>query len=326
MSNSPTLLSVCIPTYNRASYLGLCLLQLCKQIDIQKNNVEIIIGDNCSEDNTSAIVQQFINSGFPVKYFRHERNLGADKNVAFCLEQSNATYSWVMGDDDLLLDRNLKIILDQLASHKFNHLYLGNYWFHNDYEKERPAKNNPVYAQVFSDKKKYLKAINIWTTFLSAHIFKSEVLHKIELDKFIGSNLNQMQWVMASMFTEGDCLYMRGNLLACKGNNTGGYSLFQSFGTNLNVIVTYLAEKRLVPNYALRILNYYFIKDFMPQFCIQYKQKKLTGFEKEESPFKLLQPLYKSYPVYWFVLKPVDWLPAGVAKKYYFGLKLLKII
>lgn len=52
--NTP-LLSICIPTYNRMSYLERLVNCLTKQIAVinkEKNIVELIIIDNASEDNT----------------------------------------------------------------------------------------------------------------------------------------------------------------------------------------------------------------------------------------------------------------------------------
>lgn len=326
MQQSEILVSICIPTYNRASYLELCLRQFCKQLDVYQNRIEIIVGDNASTDDTGSVVNKFIQSGFPVQYYRHFVNMGADANVLFCINRAKGNYVWIMGDDDLLLNNCFKPVAELLLKDNYQHVYLGNYWFGDDYEKEMSAGKNYFRPQIFPDKKSYLKAINIWVTFLSAHIFKREVFQKLNLQEFTGTNLNQLQWVLTSMFSEGDCVYVYGNLLACKGNNTGGYSLFQSFGPNLNRIILELSKRGLVPAYAADVLNYYFIKDFMPLYCIRYKQKKLPGFETETSPFQLLHPLYKKYISYWLILKPIDWLPVFIGKKYYFGLKLLKLI
>jgi abequosyltransferase len=326
MQDSEIILSICIPTFNREEYLKLCLTQFCKQADALGCQFEIIIGDNASFDHTSSVVYDFIHAGFPIKYYKHDENIGADANVLFCIKQAKGDYIWIIGDDDFVIDEMLLPVFNLLQAQSFRHLYLGNFWYDSDYRKEKPNGDDHFIPVAFSDKKAYLRKINIWTTFLSAHIFKRDVLAILDLSQFVGSNLNQLQWVLTSIFKEGVCVYVKGNILACKGNNTGGYSLFQTFGPNLNNILNELIRKRLVPAYTPDILNYYIIKDFMPIYCIRYKQKKLKGFESEKSPFHILHGIYKKYLIYWFVLKPIDWLPVFIGKKYYFGLKMLKII
>lgn len=319
-------LSICIPTFNRAAYLDICLRSFCLELKHTVAVVEIIVSDNCSDDNTQEIAVYYISQGYPVRYIKNDKNIGADANMVKCLEICCGEYFWIFGDDDLLLPGKLAIILNTLQRHRPSATYLGNYWFENDYEKERPVNAKPEKAIEYYNKKAFLKKVNMWTTFISAGIFKREVLAQIDISAFIGSNLNQLQWVLPSIFTNQTCLYMQGYYLACKGGNTGGYSLFQTFGKNLNDIITALKEKKLVPGYTADVINYYIIKDFMPIYCIRYKQGKLTGFTNEESPFIQLKKLYRKYFIYWLILFPLDILPVFLGKKYYFGLKKLKII
>jgi abequosyltransferase len=326
MLEQKPILSICIPTYNRASYLQLCLEQICKQLEGFVQQVSIIIGDNASSDNTNQVVQCFIDRGFPVVYHRHEHNVGVDANIAFCLKHCKGEYLWITGDDDLVLDGKLHLIMNLLLQKKYKHLYLGHYWFASDYLSEVPLNNTSNRIIEYSNAAVYLKKINIWITFVSCHILKRTYVDDNSVSQFIGSNLNQLCWILPAICDQGIAAHISGNVIACKGNNSGGYSLFETFGPNLNTVVHAQIKKEKVPAYAIKALNYYFIKDFMPLYCLRYKLGKMTAFKSEISPFRILQPLYKKYPVYWLVLKPIDWLPAVIGKKYYYGLKKLKII
>ncbi|MBL7703550.1 MAG: glycosyltransferase family 2 protein [Ferruginibacter sp.] len=319
------LLSICIPTFNRAGYLDICLNNFCREMKDAGDGIELIVTDNCSTDDTQETVRKYMLLQKNIQYHKNKSNLGADGNMLTCLEKANGEYCWIFGDDDILLEGQLKIILEQLSKKQFDLIYLGNYWFGEDYLLEKPQKSNPASAIVFEDKKAFLKTINIWTTFISAVIFKKQVVQNKDLTPFLGTNLIQLQWVLPSVFTEKKCLYLQGQLIACKGNNTGGYNLFKTFGTNLNHIVNSLIKQGLVQPYATDILNYYIIKDFMPLYCIRYKQKEMGNFNKEESPFIQLRKLYKKYFIYWIVLFPLDILPVFLGKKYYYGMKKLNI-
>lgn len=326
MEQHKPLLSICIPTYNRSAYLEICLQNFCEQLKQYSKEIELIVSDNCSIDNTDEIVERFIKGGNKITYLRNETNIGPDANIVECVKKCNGDFFWVFGDDDHLLENKLQPIIANLRTNEYSMIYLENYWFDKDPEKERPQHESNEQVTEYSDKKKFLEKVNIWTTFLSAGIFSRQILSAIDPTAFIGSHMNHLQWVLSSIFSKGKCLYMHSYYIACKTNNTGGYGLFTTFGPNLNEIMESLISRKLIPDYTKHLLNYYFIKDFMPVYCLRYKQNKLAAFDKETSPFVLLKPLYKKYLIYWFILFPIDILPYYLSKKYYFGLKKLKLI
>jgi glycosyltransferase involved in cell wall biosynthesis len=94
--SSLPLVSIAIPTYNRAdSYLPQALKSALSQ---SYSNLEIIVSDNCSTDNTAGFVSSI---GDPrVRYFRHDVNIGPTANVSFCIKQSKGAYLLLLHDDD----------------------------------------------------------------------------------------------------------------------------------------------------------------------------------------------------------------------------------
>ena len=92
------LVTIAIPTYNRAdSYLK-------QAIEIAFNqtyqDIEIIISDNCSSDDTETLVKTFTDPR--IRYFRQKENIGANNNFNFCLEQAKGDYFLLFHDDDLI--------------------------------------------------------------------------------------------------------------------------------------------------------------------------------------------------------------------------------
>lgn len=93
------LLTLCIPTYNRAQYLN----ELLNSIESQLTKlVEIVICDNHSTDNTVEIISAAIDRGMPIRFIRHEANLGPDRNFISCISNSITKYCWFIGSDDVL--------------------------------------------------------------------------------------------------------------------------------------------------------------------------------------------------------------------------------
>jgi abequosyltransferase len=106
-------LSFCIPTHNRARFLEATLRSIVEQAS---NEVEIVISDNASTDETQTVVDSFRKSHPAIVYFRHEQNVGADRNYLKAVELASGDYCWLFGSDDILKPTALARILGELDS------------------------------------------------------------------------------------------------------------------------------------------------------------------------------------------------------------------
>ncbi len=101
-------LSICIPTYNRTKYLPELLDSIIKQAN---DEIEIVISDNASKDNTKEIVENYKRRFKNIVYFCWERNMGADRNFLKVVEIANGEYCWLMGSDDRIEDGGVDSVL-----------------------------------------------------------------------------------------------------------------------------------------------------------------------------------------------------------------------
>lgn len=107
--------SIGIPTFNRAnSYLKQSLPSALHQI---YPNVEIIVSDNCSTDNTGDYVRSF--SDPRIRYFRQSENIGPNNNANFCLSEAKGHYFFLLHDDDLI-DADFIVTCMQAADYAMN--------------------------------------------------------------------------------------------------------------------------------------------------------------------------------------------------------------
>ena len=93
------LVSIGIPTYNRSAGVCRTLMSLWAQ---EYPNLEIIISDNCSTDNTEDVIGVISKNRPEIKYFRQQSNLGMIKNFEFVLRQAKGKYFMWVADDDTL--------------------------------------------------------------------------------------------------------------------------------------------------------------------------------------------------------------------------------
>lgn len=99
MENTNPKVSVCIPTYNHARFLGNAIESALAQTFA---DFELIIVDNCSLDNTRALVEEFRSRDRRIRYHRNERNIGAQNNFNRCIELASGEYIKILCSDDLL--------------------------------------------------------------------------------------------------------------------------------------------------------------------------------------------------------------------------------
>jgi glycosyltransferase involved in cell wall biosynthesis len=97
------LVSVNITTYNRDKLLPRCIESVISQT---YSNIEVIIVDDCSSDNTICVVNDYLQKDSRIKYFRHRQNLGnaSARNTAW--RNSSGDYIAFMDDDDEWIDVN----------------------------------------------------------------------------------------------------------------------------------------------------------------------------------------------------------------------------
>lgn len=128
MNNAP-LLSICIPTFNRADCLKQCLESIVGQF--RDPNVlaqtEVVISDNASKDSTQNSVKEFQAKYPNIHYYRNLENLGFDRNVLNVVKNATGEYCWLLGDDDALFSDALPNILPSLQSDLYDYL-MANVW------------------------------------------------------------------------------------------------------------------------------------------------------------------------------------------------------
>jgi glycosyltransferase involved in cell wall biosynthesis len=95
---NPPLVSIAIPTYNRADlYLKDALHSALEQ---NYPNLEIIVADNCSTDSTEQLLGRFKDRR--INYVRHGKNIGANNNFNYCLNVARGDYFLLLHSDDLI--------------------------------------------------------------------------------------------------------------------------------------------------------------------------------------------------------------------------------
>lgn len=311
------LLTIAIPTYNRAGCLKELLSVLSEQVKDERR-VELIISDNASVDETPSVVQEFADRGLRFRYFRNPENIGPDANFLHCFEQARGKYVWLFSDDDLIVPGGLAKILNYCAAGEYDLIWVSAYSFAKVHQ-AHPVKARHDAVEI-SDAKTYVKRIHIFFTFITGNIINKDTVVRSGPKPFsnlVGTGLMQLGWAYTALneFTRG--LYIREKLIAVRENISGGYKLFQVFGPTLATITKAWLNSEILG----RIVMNGTVQRFWPSMLLEYK-KSTTAFADEAEPQIVLTPIFGDNIRYWVFAYPVIVLPALLATVWVFAIRI----
>lgn len=106
-------IAVVIPTYNKADFISQTIESvLCQTY----KNFEIIIIDDCSNDNTEQVVQKYLSG--KVRYFKHTTNWGPGATVNDGIEKASSEYVTLIASDDIMLPNHLELVIQEFKKNK----------------------------------------------------------------------------------------------------------------------------------------------------------------------------------------------------------------
>jgi glycosyltransferase involved in cell wall biosynthesis len=105
-------LSICIATFNRASFIGATLDRIISQAT---SDCEIVVSDNASTDCTEEVIAAYARRFDRLHYFKHDTNTGIDRNFDSAVDFARGEYCWLMSDDDWLKPNAITRVLEALS-------------------------------------------------------------------------------------------------------------------------------------------------------------------------------------------------------------------
>jgi abequosyltransferase len=321
--NNQPLLTIAIPTFNRATYLDRCLKRISDEIKVlseeQRCLVKIYISDNASSDGvTPKIIARY--KGVWAGAFeavRNPVNVGPDGNIAQCYDSAVTPYVWVMGDDDVLLPSGLSMVLSHILKQEIDILYVNNYWFNESFNIKSGHKERRD-ALSFNSAVEFTRRTNVMLTFISGQIVRSGVGLNYRAE-MVGSNLVQLSWVLPLLRDGENFMIIQDWVVAAQGSNSGGYGLVKVFGDNLVKITNDILEYK--PAMARAIQNGTIV-NFFPSFVLELRKGKSKFTDKDIASG--LEKAFGGNWRYYIFLLPLILLPLPIAGIYNFMLKIFR--
>jgi len=259
--NNQILLSICIPTYNRAEYLNQTIQSIVNSNGFG-NQVEIVISDNCSTDNTESICNQWTNKYQNIKYFRQSQPTHiADQNFIDALTFATGQYLKLNNDTVLFRKETIKYMLNNIkdAIKTKNPLF-----FYINY------LNNKNSISICYDLNSFVKKTSYFVTWLSHFgCWKEHFDNLSQKNKAIKIKLMQTDWSFRLVSKYKKTIICFSDLYdsVILQNKSGGYNILEIFSLN------YLS----------------IFKEYMNNCLIN---KKTYSLEKKKLLFRFLMPSY----------------------------------
>lgn len=127
------LVSILIPVYNRENLIEETVQSALNQT---YKNIEIIVVDNQSTDNTWEILQKLASQYERIKIFQNERNIGPVRNWKRCIDEANGEYGKILWSDDLIAPQFLEKTVPYLENEDVGFVFTGTEIFINGTDKK----------------------------------------------------------------------------------------------------------------------------------------------------------------------------------------------
>jgi abequosyltransferase len=180
-------LSICIATRNRAKFIGATLESILVQAT---EEVEIVVLDGASTDNTEEIVRLYQDRFPRLRYFRQETNMGIDRDFTKSVDLAHGDYCWLFCDDDLFKPGAIRVVLEALKNDYALVIADSEVWnadlSHRLQSKRTRLEANQVYKPNENDL--LLGDAGDYLSFIGGVIIKRQLWASREKEKYFGTS------------------------------------------------------------------------------------------------------------------------------------------
>jgi glycosyltransferase involved in cell wall biosynthesis len=314
------ILSIAIPTYNRSPFLAELIEGILPDLIANPASVQFLVSDNCSTDDTQAMLESFRARGLALDYIRNPVNIGSDANFLNCLNLSAGKYVWVLGDDDILTPQAIPQIVSLLQqgeeSGDFDLVYLSSFAFSGKYQlpplSERQDKLGR-FAEVVTDGAYFLEKVNALIGLISVNIVNKNRLLEVghpPIENLNRSSLLQVGWLFPLIRRNCRVLYIWQRLVAYRSFNSGGWAVCELFGVQLHRIASdyFSSDLALRDSLMNGIVRYWLPPAIVDMRRGDHKKMVFEDFAR------VLRPVYRSNWRFWLFIYTVSSAPMRVVE------------
>jgi glycosyltransferase involved in cell wall biosynthesis len=301
------ILTIAIPTYNGSKTINKLLNSVLIQT-FNHDEIEILVSDNCSNDNSVSLINSFrkkyphINLNLNINLM----NLGYDKNIVKLIDSSNGEYIWFIGDDDFLVEDSISSVINKIKASNNTLTYI-----YTNFYLPKTAKidsssiytnyKNDVYG---TDKVLFLKTTKIDYNFISSNIFKKSLINYPNLNLYSSSD-----WIHVGILI--DLFDLNNFTFYCFSKplivNFGRRPIEESSANQNGKALTVFNNLVFLVNNKYKNNSLY--KSYYSKYLLRYLPSKINnsirnGYKIRISDIKLISSFFGRNTTYWIVSFP----------------------
>ncbi|MDP4088145.1 MAG: glycosyltransferase family 2 protein [Bacillota bacterium] len=295
-----TLVSVVIPAYNCEKYIKETLYSVINQ---SYKNIEVLVIDDGSKDNTGEAVKELMREDNRIRYL-HKDNEGVSKARNMGIIEAKGQYIAFLDSDDLWNKEKLRLQMDRITETDADACYCG---YTNWYEDSGLKVNSPIKYSEGNIIFKYLK-IETWPQ-TSTWLIKKDLLMRHSLQFTPGCSWGEDFEFFAKVISLGKVAAASGFLTLYRIRNTGALSNFslnylkeldvwkrlmlwlkeneQAIGVNTGRIIKQIEHYR-IPKTVIEVLWIASSDEELREQCRQYYS--LEGTKRCIKSYRLVKP------------------------------------
>lgn len=252
METRQPILSICIPTYNRSTFLREALENITKNVAFNNQEIEIVISDNASTDDTEIVANEFCQQYPNIKYFKNKENI-RDKNFYLSLSRARGKYVRLFNDTLRFNDEALSFMLSVIKQAKESTPL---FFFNNIKEIGRVSKSMSV-----NNTSSFINAATYYITWIANFgCWRSCVDRIKDPNQYSKLQLTQVDWFLQIVESnEESHIYFADVFISIPPEKKGGYNFYEVFVDNY----LYLLRK-----YKIDCLKYEIEKYRLLKFCV----------------------------------------------------------
>jgi abequosyltransferase len=283
------ILSICIPTFNRAQYLEETLLSIVNQKRFKETfDIEIVISDNCSKDNTNEVSQKFIGMyGEKIRYFRNSENIDA-ANLEKILSYGRGEFLKLNNDTLQHKENSLEKIIETVQHNIKNRQII---FFSNG-----TLKNISVYQCKNLDS--FIKTVSFYSTWIACFgIWREDFLAIDNFDPIL--KLNLINDVLFKQIISNRNVVVDNTKIfdSISPSLKGGYNIYEVFVANyLGLLKSYRIKNQISRMTLFNEKTKLMMNFLIPWTLILWRNTTQYSFDRKGA-VKIIYEEYRFHPV-----------------------------
>ncbi len=303
------LLTIAIPTWNRAKTLDEALGFLLPQVNSFKQDIEVIVSDNASEDQTKEVIEKYI-LNFPtlnIIFNRNCENIKFFGNFNRCKELAKGKFIWILSDDDFICENVIGEVMNHIhkGEDEYALIFLKNNNSHDSFHTQILNKIE------FMRSETYNMGLISSAIFLNLKNNDESIISTYPGSGFIGfiSVLNSFNFKNKVLTISGRCLNQANAIPT-------GYNFFDIFINHMGHVINYMQYVNFSNRDIKHFKNSYLIDFIRPRYLFYKAENKLNFGHFEKTDLRevdvWIRKEYSDLWRFWFCFFPLMLIPSQI--------------